>query len=384
MLSRRPATDDDIADSLRLIRSENVGPITYAQLLRRYGSAARAVEALPELARRGGRDRPLRIATRAEAERELADAAAIGARPLVRGRPGYPPALERIDNPPPILFARGNPEILQRKAVAVVGARNASAVGQRLARQIAAALAEAGFLVVSGLARGIDGAAHQGALDAGGTAGGTLAVMAGGIDQVYPPDHEDLHRRILASGAGAAVAELPFGAVAQARDFPRRNRIIAGVSLGVLVVEAALKSGSLITARLAAEQGREVLAVPGSPLDPRCRGTNDLLRQGATLAESANDVIDALASIVNQSAAAGDVAQQNDNKEEFLAGLDETALAAARRAVLQALSPTPVEVDEIIRQCQLSAPIVQAALLELELAGRLSRHPGGRVALEQN
>ena len=362
------------------------GPATFFQLLRRCGSAARALDALPDLARRGGRDRPLRIATAAEAEQELDHARRIGAQPIAWDQEIYPDALKRIDHPPPILFLRGNPAVLAHRAVAVVGARNASASGQRFARQMALELAEAGLLVVSGLARGIDSAAHQGALDAGGASkaevGGTVAVMGGGIDQIYPPEHDALQARILASGRGAVLAELPFGWVAQARDFPRRNRIIAGIALGVVVVEAAIKSGSLITARLAGEQGREVFAVPGSPLDPRCRGTNDLIRQGAALTESAAEVLDGLAALRLSGADRPDGAQQNDLKEEFSMPVDEAAMAAARVRVLQALGPTPVEVDEIVRQCQLSAPIVQAALLELELAGRLSRHPGGRVALE--
>ncbi|MCC6470804.1 MAG: DNA-protecting protein DprA [Alphaproteobacteria bacterium] len=374
----------DLVDRLRLIRSENVGPITFFQLVKRYGTAGRALEALPELARRGGRNGALRIASADEVERELDGARRIGAKALEWDAPDYPALLKRIDNPPPVVFLRGNPAVLARNAVAVVGARNASASGQRFARQIAGELAQANLLVVSGLARGIDGAAHQGALEAGATAGGTLAVLAGGIDHIYPPEHQGLHERILASGAGAVLAEQPLGWVAQARDFPRRNRLIAGTSLGVVVVEAAIRSGSLITARLAGEQGREVFAVPGSPLDPRCRGANDLIRQGATLTESAADVLGALAGpLSGRGSGTMDTAQEPDQKGDFPAPPDDAAIEAARRIVLRALSPTPVEVDEIVRQCQLSAPIVQAALLELELAGRLSRHPGGRVALEQ-
>lgn len=376
-------TESDLIDRLRLIRSENVGPITFFQLLKRYGTAARALEALPELARRGGRAAALKVATREEAERELDGARRIGAAPLAWDQPAYPPLLRRIDNPPPLVFLRGNPAVLARKAVAVVGARNASASGQRFARQIANELARAELLVVSGLARGIDGAAHQGALEAGAAAGGTLAVLAGGIDQIYPPEHQALHDRILASGAGAVVAEQPLGWIAQARDFPRRNRLIAGIVLGVVVVEAAIRSGSLITARLSVEYGREVFAVPGSPLDPRCRGANDLIRQGATLTESAADVLSALAgALADPAEGPDDIAQEPEMMNKIHPPDDEAALAEARRRVLQALGPTPVEVDEIVRQCQLSAPIVQAALLELELAGRLSRHAGGKVALE--
>jgi DNA processing protein len=377
------ATESDLIDRLRLIRSENVGPITFFQLLKRYGTAARALEALPDLARRGGRAAALKVATREEAERELDGARRIGAAPLAWDQPAYPPLLRRIDNPPPLVFLRGNPAVLARNAVAVVGARNASASGQRFARQIANELARAALLVVSGLARGIDGAAHQGALEAGAAAGGTLAVLAGGIDQIYPPEHQTLHDRILASGAGAVVAEQPLGWIAQARDFPRRNRLIAGIGLGVVVVEAAIRSGSLITARLSVEYGREVFAVPGSPLDPRCRGANDLIRQGATLTESAADVLSALAgALAGPAEGPDDIAQEPEMMNKIHPPDDEAALAEGRRRVLQALGPTPVEVDEIVRQCQLSAPIVQAALLELELAGRLSRHAGGKVALE--
>ena len=375
----------DLIDRLRLIRSENVGPITFFQLIKRYKTAARALQALPELARRGGRTQAPRIPSASEAEGELDEARRLGARVIAWDAPDYPALLGRIDNPPPLVFVRGNAAVLARRAAAVVGARNASAAGMRFARQLAKELAEANLLVVSGLARGIDGAAHQGALDAGRAAGGTLAVLAGGIDQVYPPEHEPLYQRLIGEGAGAVLGEQPLGWVAQACDFPRRNRLIAGLCLGVVVVEAAIRSGSLITARLAGEQGREVFAVPGSPLDPRCRGANDLIRQGATLTEGAQDVLTALADrLVPEGAPEllADKTQDYDIIELYQEPDNEAVLAASRERILVALGPTPVEVDEIIRQCQLSAPIVQAALLELELAGRLSRHPGSRVALE--
>lgn len=375
-------SDGELIDRIRLIRTENVGPVTFFTLLRRYGSASRALGALPDLARRGGRAKTPTVPAREDAERELAAAKQLGARIVAFDDPLYPEALKAIDGAPPLFYLRGNAELLSRRAVAVVGARNASAAGVRFARQLAAELAQAGLLVVSGLARGIDGAAHQGALDAGTASSGTLAVLAGGVDQIYPPEHAALYEKIVASGIGAVLSERPPGLVARERDFPKRNRLIAGLSVGVVVVEAAFKSGSLITARLANEQGREVFAVPGSPLDPRCRGANDLIRQGATLTESASDVLAVLGALTGPRAAIARAAQALESERESFAIADEPALAEARKRVLGILGPTPVEVDEIIRQCQLSAPVVQAALLELELAGRLARHSGNRVALD--
>ncbi len=375
-------SDGELIDRLRLIRTENVGPVTFFTLLRRFGSASRALQALPDLARRGGRANAPAIPTRADAERELAAAKKLGARVVAFDEPHYPEALKAIGDAPPLFYLSGNADLLSRRAVAVVGARNASAAGVRFARRLAAELAGAGLLVVSGLARGIDGAAHQGALDAGDAAGGTLAVLAGGVDQVYPPEHAALYKKIAASAVGAVLSERPPGLVARERDFPKRNRLIAGLSLGVVVVEAAFRSGSLITARLANEQGREVFAVPGSPLDPRCRGANDLIRQGATLTESAGDVLAVLGAAAQAAPVPVRGAQAVESERESYAAPDESALAAARDRVLGVLGPTPVEVDEIVRQCQLSAPVVQAALLELELAGRLARHSGNRVALD--
>jgi DNA processing protein len=364
-----PLSDKERLDRLRLIRSENVGPVTFRSLLRRFGSARVAIEALPELARRGGRSAPLRVYPAAQAEQELGVADRIGARLLTSDDAGYPEALAAIYDAPPLLYVRGDIALLQRKAVAIVGARNASANGRRLAEDIARDLGAAGFVVVSGLARGIDHAAHRGSLDSG-----TVAVVAGGIDVAYPPDNEELQRDIAARGALAA--EMPPGTVPQAKHFPRRNRLISGLSLGVLVVEAALQSGSLITARLALEQGREVLAVPGSPLDPRCRGTNNLLRQGAILAEGAADVIAALQGMAG-------TALPNEPQNDWQ--LSEIAIDSPSddtlRTVQELLGPDPVMVDELVRQCHLSAPAVRAVLLELELAGRLERHPGNRVSL---
>jgi len=361
-------TDAECLDRLRLIRSENVGPVTFRSLLRRFGSARAAIQALPDLARRGGRAVPLRICPPAQAEAELEAARRMGARLLASDDADYPAPLAAIYDAPPLLYVRGDAALLRRKTVAIVGARNASANGRRLAEDIARDLGAAGFVVVSGLARGIDHAAHRGSLETG-----TVAAVAGGADIAYPPDNEDLQRAIAARGA--VISEMPPGTVPKAKHFPRRNRLISGLSLGVLVVEAALQSGSLITARLALEQGREVLAVPGSPLDPRCRGTNDLIRQGATLAETAADVTAALAGMVRlpQPPPAADLQLSEISMD--------SAPDAVRGTVEELLGPAPVAVDELVRQCHLSAPAVRGVLLELELAGRLERHPGNRVSL---
>jgi DNA processing protein len=368
--SPAPLSDKERLDRLRLIRSENVGPVTFRSLLRRFGSARAAIAALPELAKRGGRSTPLRVYAAAQAEQELSAADRIGARLLSTDDADYPEALAAIYDAPPLLYVRGDTALLRRKAVAIVGARNASANGRRLAEDIARDLGAAGFVVVSGLARGIDHAAHRGSLDSG-----TVAVVAGGIDIAYPPDNEELQRAI--AERGVIVAEMPPGTVPQAKHFPRRNRLISGLGLGVLVVEAALQSGSLITARMALEQGREVLAVPGSPLDPRCRGTNNLLRQGAILAEGAADVIAALAGMTDTAG----LPAEPQNGWQLSEISSDSPDDAAFRTVAELLGSAPVMVDELVRQCHLSAPAVRAVLLELELAGRLERHPGNRVSL---
>lgn len=352
---------------LRLIRTESVGPVTWRRLLERYGTAARALAALPDLARQGGRRAPPVIPPVAAIEAELAAIDALGGRLLLIGDAGYPPALAAVDDAPPAIAVLGNPGLLARPAVAVVGSRNASVSGRRLAATLAADLGRAGLVVVSGLARGVDAAAHQGAL-----ATGTVAVVAGGLDVVYPPENRPLYAAIAA--AGAIVAELPPGTQPLARHFPRRNRIIAGLAQGVVVVEAALHSGSLITARFALEQGRDVFAVPGSPLDPRARGGNDLIRQGAVLTEGAEDVLSALIGrprpLPDPPAPVADAVEPEGDADD-----------EARRRVAEGLSPTPVGVDEIIRTCQLSPRLVATILLEWELAGRLERHPGNRVSL---
>jgi DNA processing protein len=358
-------------DWLRLIRSENVGPVTFYQLLARYGSAAAALDALPDLARRAGRQRPLTICGKPAAERELAALARAGARLVAWGEPDYPALLAAVDDAPPLLSLRGDATLLRRPAIAVVGARNASANGRRFARDMALQLGARGLAVVSGLARGIDAAAHQGALPTG-----TIAVLAGGVDIVYPEENRELHELI--AERGALLAEMPVGTEPQARHFPRRNRIISGATLGVLVVEAALRSGSLITARFALEQGREVFAVPGSPLDPRCRGPNDLIRRGAILTETADDVIAEIEAQLTPGLTRGG-SPPPPLDPATPTGPAELAHAMAR--VLEHLSPAPVPVDALIRECGLPAAVVNSVLLDLELAGRLERQAGHRVAL---
>lgn len=358
-------------DYLRLIRSENVGPITCRRLLDHYGDPGKALAALPELARRGGRKRPIRLCPAEEAERELARLEELGARVVTLGDPAYPETLAAIDDPPPVLSLFGNPALLSRRSLAIVGARNASANGRRFARQLATELGRAGLVVASGLARGIDTAAHEGALESG-----TVAVQAGGVDVVYPRENEALYCRLCE--AGAVVSEMPAGTVPQARHFPRRNRLVSGLSLGVLVVEAAPRSGSLITARFALEQGREVFAVPGSPLDPRARGCNHLIRQGAVLTESAEDVLEVLEGyLAERRIRPGPAPEAAPQAAESAA--DEAA--EARGLVKDLLGPSPVLLDEVARQAQLSAAMVNRVLLELELAGRVVRHPGNRVSL---
>ncbi len=350
---------------LRLARAEAVGPVTFTHLIGRYGSAARALEALPELARRGGRAQSLRVPSLAEAQGELAAGAALGARLIGASEPGFPRLLAVLDPPPPLIWALGDGALLARRAVAIVGARVASAAGRRFAKTLAGALGEAGYGVVSGMARGIDSAAHEGAL-----ATGTIAVLAGGVDDIYPPDNAPLHAAIKARGC--LVSERAIGHAARAADFPRRNRLISGMALGVVVVEAELKSGSLITARLAGEQGREVFAVPGSPLDPRARGANDLLRQGAILVEGAEDVLRVLD--------AQPTAAERDPAPYETADLEADPETDALRAALEVLlSPTPTAFDELARGAGAPASAVLAALTELALAGRVELLAGGRA-----
>ena len=363
-------TDEQRLDWLRLIRSENVGPRTFRTLVNHCGGAGPALAALPDLARRGGASGPARICPREDAEREMAAARKLDVVFVALGEPEYPSRLQSIDDAPPLIAVRGNSPALALPLVAVVGARNASAAGVKFTERLARELAEAGFGVVSGLARGIDAAAHKASLRTG-----TIAVLAGGHDRIYPPEHADLLQAILEEGA--AISEMPLGWEPRARDFPRRNRLISGLALAVVVVEAAKRSGSLITARLALEQGREVFAVPGSPLDPRAEGTNGLLKQGATLVTEAADIIPVLRPIMGQ---APDLPAQEP--EGVVPGTPSPEPGADERArIVSLLGPTPVAVDDLIRLSASSPTAVRIVLLELELAGRIERHGGGLVSL---
>ncbi len=357
-------------DWLRLIRSGNVGPITFFRLLERYGSAAAALDALPELSRRGG-GKAIKPASRAAAEREQEQLAKLGAKLIAWGEPGYPPMLHHIEDPPPLISVLGHDHLLTKKAIAVVGARNASLNGKKFARNISGALGAGGLMVGSGMARGIDAEAHLGALDTG-----TVAVLAGGIDIVYPKENEKLYGQLIERGA--LISEIAPGTKPQARHFPRRNRIISGLARGVVVIEAGERSGSLITARMALEQGREVFAVPGAPGDPRSHGGNRLIRSGATLVETVENVFEVLNGL---SPTPLRDTKAIDFKHSLPAPADQKALEDARRIIEESLGIESVTVDEIIRNCQLSLPVVSTVLLELELAGRLERHPGNRVSI---
>ena len=365
---------------LQLLRSENVGPATFRDLINHFRSAAAALEALPDLIARGGAAGKIRIATREMAEREMEQATREKACFIGMGEPDYPPALRSVDYPPPLVCVKGNPGVLTQNAVAIVGSRNASINGKRLAARFAAGLGSAGYAIVSGLARGIDASAHEHSLSTG-----TIGVFAGGVDVIFPGENAALAGNILDNG-GAFVSEMPMGWKPRSKDFPRRNRLVAGIAHGLLVVEAAKRSGSLISARLANEAGRPVYAVPGSPLDPRHEGTNWLIRQGATLVTDADDIIGDLADSLppagnafwSDGAEAEDVSPiPGNDPESGIPGEGDDA----RETVLNALGPEPVEIDDIIRFTGASAGQVQLVLIELDLAGRIERHGGNRVSL---
>ena len=359
---------------LRLIRSQNVGPVTFRELINHYGGAEAALDAMPEIARRSGRGRPIALFSRDLALRELEAATKAGAAPIFTIEPGYPAALAEVVNPPPLLYVKGDAALLARQMVAIVGSRQASAAGIKLTGQFASVLGQAGFIIASGLARGIDGAAHETAMDTG-----TVAVLAGGIDIIYPPEHAQLYRRI--SEYGCLITEMPPGYTPRAQDFPRRNRIISGVALGVVIIEAAKRSGTLVTARFAGEQGREVFAVPGHPLDPRAEGTNQLLKNGATLVTTPADVIEILGPISGRTRV-----RAAEPASDFIpappaprppARLDDGDLAL----IIEALGPHPIDIDAIIRATRMPIRAVQIALMELDLTGRIERHGSQLVSL---
>jgi DNA processing protein len=366
-ISDSTLSDAERLTRLRLLRSENVGPTTFRMLMRRFGTAQKALEALPELARKGGLTRPIKLCSEDDARADLERATEFGARFVAVGEAGYPKLLAEIDDAPPLLCVKGDLDIARRDIIAIVGARNASAAGRKFARTLAAELSGNTFVIASGLARGIDTAAHEAAVEHG-----TIAVLAGGIDVFYPPENEPLQRDI--GERGLLMTEMAPGTSPRAELFPRRNRIIAGVSRAVIVVEAALRSGSLITARLANEQGRDVFAVPGSPLDPRCEGSNKLIKEGAALLASARDVLDQIGTFPRQSQMDG-----------FLAPPIEVPAAASddrtRQAIIELLSQSPADVDDIINESGTPAAIVLGVLLELELAGKLVRHGRQLVSL---
>ena len=365
-MSAGPLSRDEAFARINLLRSPNIGPISYRQLLRRFGDAQQALAALPDLAGHGGtRYRPT---SPARIETEIAAVRAAGARYLFHDAAEYPALLGELESAPPILIVRGDTAIAQRLCVAIVGARNASAAAVKLARDFASALSEAGLAVASGLARGIDGAAHRGALNG---SGGTIGVIASGIDIAYPPEHAELQEQV--ASHGLLIAEQPPGTEPLARHFPSRNRIIAGLAAGTVVVEAAPRSGSLITARLAGESGREVMAIPGSPLEPRSQGCNQLIRDGAVLVQSAADVIELVEGF------AGTPRSTFRETAADYAFFDDTSDAPVNIAGL--LTRAPVAVDELIRQSGEAPAAVHLALLELELSGRLVRHAGAKVSL---
>lgn len=407
---------------MRLARSGNIGPVTFRKLLERFGTAVTAIEALPDIIAKTGGKRQIRLASRDEVVSEIEASLALGAKPVIQGDAAYPDALAAIEDAPPFFHCLGNADLLPRPAIGIVGARNASAGGQRFAAQLARELAEAGYVVVSGMARGIDGAAHQSIVDhfasssGAPDAGGTIAVLAGGVDVIYPREHASLYKGICQGGA--IISEMPPGLKPQARHFPRRNRIISGLSLGVIVIEAGRNSGSLITARMAADQGRDVFAVPGNPNDPRAAGPNSLIRDGAILCDSARTVLDILAdrrtgqhfneghTRFNREATQTIGAQSGNGYDDILASLDYDSLLAGgtpyagdeptvpktapsgtshtvektQAQLLDLLSAAPLAIDALIQVSNLPAAMVTSLLIELELAGRVERHPGNRVS----
>lgn len=368
--NRAQLNDEQRFHWLRLIRTPNIGPVTFRNLIQRFGSAELAIEALPEISARGGAKRMVVAPDSAVIKQELERAHKMNARFIAIGEPDYPPSLRRMEFAPPIIAMVGDAFVFQRPAVAIVGSRNTSAAGIKITQEIAGALSQAGYAIISGLARGIDRAAHEASLEKG-----TVGVLAGGLDKPYPPQNLDLYRAIPEHG-GAIISNMPFGFQARAQDFPRRNALIAGLGYGTLVVEAATRSGSLVTARYANEMGRHVFAIPGSPLDPRAEGTNLLIRNGATLVTKAEDIIEAVEGLREAPQYGTDLFSEPETL------MNDTPSDETLERITQLLGPTPIDIDDLIRLSGHGAHQVHSALLELELGGRLERQSGGRIALK--
>lgn len=372
MVETKTLSTAERVDWLRLIRSENVGPVTFRQLIERFTTPTNALDALPELAKRGGGKRAIRICTKSDAVAEMEKLDRAGGQMIAICEPQYPAALANIPDAPPVLSVFGQVHLLEQRMIAIVGARNGSANGVRFTETLARELGQSDLMIASGLARGIDAAAHRGALNSG-----TVGVMAGGVDIIYPRENDSLYGQILESGA--LISEQPFGTRPQARHFPTRNRIVSGIALGTVVIEATLRSGSLITARLAGEQGRDIMAVPGTPMDPRARGTNKLIREGAVLVESADDVLEAMIPILRRPMTEHDPSPYHS--PEPVAEISEIDMDEAREQIINALGQAPSTMDDIVRTSGVSSQFSAMVFLELELAGRLDRHPGGQVSL---
>nr|WP_246054728.1 DNA-processing protein DprA [Bartonella massiliensis] len=379
-------TDRQRLSWLRLLRSENIGAVSFRNLIDHYKTAENALAALPELSRKGGGSASIKIASLEDVEKEIQEAERLGIRFIGMGEPDYPAFLKVTESPPPLIAIKGNVSIFQKTSIGIIGSRNASAAGKKLTVQFAHFLGDAGFVIISGLARGIDSVAHQASLKTG-----TIAVMAGGIDHIYPPENKKLYEDIIFNG-GAIISEMPISWKPRAVDFPRRNRIIAALSLGLLVVEAALRSGSLITARQAAEMGRLIFAIPGSPLDPRSVGTNNLIKDGALLTTHPSDIIETLTPLIsspqNSQLNFFEESPSLQLKKENFNSTDEknchpslTDGDTARAAILSALSTTPIDIDTLSTHSGVSLPTLYLFLIELELAGKLIRYSDGCVSL---
>lgn len=373
-MQRKQLSDQEKIDWLRLIRTENIGPITFYELIRKFGSANDILRRLPMLVKNGGKKDSIFIPSEAAAAKEIEQLEKFGGQFIFAAEANYPHNLSFLEDAPPVIASIGNLDLLSQSSVSIVGARNSSMNGEKLATNMAQRLGKDGFVITSGLARGIDRHAHIGGLETG-----TIGVVAGGINVLYPPENKDIYERM--KSEGLILAEMPFGTEPIARLFPKRNRIVSGISRGILVVEATLKSGSLITARMALEQGREVFAVPGSPFDPRCKGTNHLIKEGANLVEKVEDILAVLEETKQ-------VAFLDESESSYDAGpvaeLDETDVASARDAILEHIGPTPIDLNELVNRLEQSKPFILTALLELELAGQIIREPGGKIYAMSN